>query len=109
MFANDDTLASELLAAAETEADPMWRLPLYDPYKEMLKSDVADMVNAAEAPWGGALTAALFLKEFVPAGAQWAHFDIFCWQGSAKPGRPKGGDAVSLRATWKVLKDRYAG
>lgn len=109
MFANDETLASELLAAAETEADPMWRLPLYDPYKEMLKSDVADMVNAAEAPWGGALTAALFLKEFVPAGAQWAHFDIFCWQNAPKPGRPKGGDAVSLRAVWKVLKDRYAG
>jgi len=108
MFANDDTLASELMAAAETEADPMWRLPLYDPYKDMLKSDVADMVNAAEGPWGGALTAALFLKEFVPQGATWAHFDIFCWQGSPKPGRPKGGDAVSLRATFKVLKDRYA-
>jgi leucyl aminopeptidase len=109
LFANDDTLASELLAAAETEADPMWRLPLYDAYKDMLKSDVADMVNAAESPWGGALTAALFLKEFVPSGAQWAHFDIFCWQGSPKPGRPKGGDAVSLRATWKVLRDRYSG
>ena len=109
LFANDDTLASELLSAAETEADPMWRLPLYDPYKDLLKSDVADMVNAAEVPWGGALTAALFLKEFVPAGAQWAHFDIFCWHGASKPGRPKGGDAVGLRATWKVLKDRYAG
>ncbi|MBL7660563.1 leucyl aminopeptidase family protein, partial [Escherichia coli] len=85
--------ASELLAAAETEADPMWRLPLYDPYKEMLKSDVADMVNAAEAPFGGALTAALFLKEFVPEKAQWAHLDIFCWNGSHKPGRPKGAEA----------------
>ncbi|MBB4097367.1 leucyl aminopeptidase family protein [Sphingomonas kyeonggiensis] len=107
LFANDDTLASELMAAAETEADPMWRLPLYDPYKEMLKSDVADMVNAAEAPFGGALTAALFLKEFVPEKAQWAHLDIFCWNGSHKPGRPKGAEAVSLRAVWKVLKDRY--
>jgi leucyl aminopeptidase len=109
LFANDDTLATELLAAAESEADPMWRLPLYEPYKDMLKSDVADMVNAAEAPFGGALTAALFLKEFVPEKAQWAHFDIFCWNGSPKPGRPKGAEAVSLRATWKVLKDRYAG
>ncbi|RYE03366.1 MAG: leucyl aminopeptidase family protein [Sphingomonadales bacterium] len=107
VFANDDTLASELMAAAETEADPMWRMPLYDPYKELLKSDVADMVNAAEGPFGGAITAALFLKEFAPEGAQWAHFDIFCWNGSAKPGRPKGAEAVSLRATWKVLKDRY--
>ncbi|WP_448664264.1 leucyl aminopeptidase family protein [Sphingomonas sp. CJ20] len=109
LFANDDTLASDLMAAAETESDPMWRLPLYDPYKDMLKSDVADLVNAAEAPFGGALTAALFLKEFVPEKAQWAHLDIFCWNGSAKPGRPKGAEAVSLRATWKVLKDRYAG
>jgi leucyl aminopeptidase len=109
LFANDDTLASEILAAGEAEADPIWRLPLYDPYKDMLKSDVADMINAAEAPWGGALTAALFLKEFVPAGAQWAHLDIFCWQNAAKPGRPKGADAAGLRAVWKVLKDRYGG
>lgn len=109
LFANDDTLASELLAAAEAEADPIWRMPLYDPYKDLLKSDVADLVNAAEGPFGGAITAALFLKEFAPEKAQWAHFDIFCWNGSAKPGRPKGAEAVSLRATWKVLKDRYGG
>jgi leucyl aminopeptidase len=109
LFTNNDTLAGELMAAAESEADPMWRLPLYDPYKDLLKSDVADMVNAAEVPFGGALTAALFLKEFVPESAQWAHLDIFCWNGSPKPGRPKGAEAVSLRATWKVLKDRYAG
>lgn len=109
LFANDDTLAAELAAAAETENDPIWRMPLYDPYKDMLKSDVADLVNAAEGPFGGAITAALFLKEFVPEKAQWAHFDIFCWNGSAKPGRPKGAEAVSLRATWKVLKDRYGG
>jgi leucyl aminopeptidase len=108
LFANDDGLAAEFLAAAESESDPIWRLPLYDPYKDLLKSDVADLVNAAEVPFGGALTAALFLKEFVPAGAQWAHLDIFCWNGSAKPGRPKGAEAVSLRAAWKVLKDRYA-
>lgn len=109
LFANDDTLASELIAAGEAEADPIWRLPLYDPYKDLLKSDVADMLNAAETPWGGALTAALFLKEFVPEKAQWAHLDIFCWQGSPKPGRPKGADAAGLRAVWKLLKDRYAG
>ncbi len=108
MFANDDTLAAELIGAAETEGDPLWRLPLWEPYRDMLKSDVADMVNAAEGPFGGALTAALFLKTFVPEKAQWAHFDIYCWNGSAKPGRPKGGEAVSLRAAWKVLKDRYA-
>jgi leucyl aminopeptidase len=109
LFANDETLASELMAAAETESDPMWQLPLWTPYEEMLKSDVADMVNAAEGPYGGALTAALFLRKFVPDRAQWAHLDIFCWNGAPKPGRPKGGEAVSLRAVWKVLKDRYGG
>ncbi|TGX56185.1 leucyl aminopeptidase family protein [Sphingomonas gei] len=109
LFTNDDTLATELLAAAETETDPMWRMPLYEPYKDALKSDVADLVNAAEGPFGGAITAALFLKEFAPDKAQWAHLDIFCWNGASKPGRPKGAEAVSLRATWKVLKDRYAG
>ena len=109
LFANDDALAAEILAAGEAEADPIWRMPLYDPYKDALKSDVADMVNAAEGPFGGAITAALFLKEFAPEKAQWAHLDIFCWNGSPKPGRPKGAEAVSLRATWKVLKDRYGG
>ncbi|WP_404339480.1 leucyl aminopeptidase family protein [Sphingomonas sp. MMS12-HWE2-04] len=109
LFSNDDTLAADFMTAAESEADPMWRMPLYDPYKDMLKSDVADMLNAAEAPFGGAITAALFLKEFVPEKAQWAHFDIFCWNGSHKPGRPKGAEAVAVRATWKLLKDRYAG
>jgi len=110
LFANNDTLASDLLAAAETEADPAWRLPLWDPYDEMLKSDVADMVNAAEGtPFGGAITAALFLRRFVPEGVEWAHHDIFCWRQAHKPGRPKGGDAVSVRATYKMLKDRYAG
>ena len=105
----EDVLAADLMAAAESEADPMWRMPLYDPYKDLLKSDVADMLNAAEGPFGGAITAALFLKEFAPDKAKWAHFDIFCWNGSPKPGRPKGAEAVSLRATWKVLKDRYGG
>lgn len=107
LFANDEALAAELLAAGESEADPIWRLPLYEPYRDLLKSDVADMVNAAEGGFGGAITAALFLQEFAPANAKWAHLDIFCWNSTAKPGRPKGAEPVSLRAAWKVLKDRY--
>ncbi|WP_109806748.1 leucyl aminopeptidase family protein [Sphingosinithalassobacter portus] len=109
LFANDEALATDLLAAANSEADPAWRMPLWDPYDEMLKSDVADMVNAAEGtPFGGAITAALFLRRFVPEGIAWAHHDIFCWRQANKPGRPKGADAVSVRATYKMLKDRYA-
>jgi len=108
LFANDESLAAEFLAAAEGEGDPLWRLPLWDGYEEMLKSDVADMVNAAEGAYGGALTAALFLRRFVPEKAAWAHLDIFASRPSGKPGRPKGADATGLRAAWKVIKDRYA-
>lgn len=109
LFANDDALAEDLLRAAEEVQDPAWRMPLWDGYDDMLKSDIADMVNAAEGtPFGGAITAALFLRRFIPEGTPWAHHDIFCWHQANKPGRPKGADAVSLRATWKMLKDRFA-
>jgi leucyl aminopeptidase len=73
----------------------------------MLKSDVADMVNSAEGPFAGAITAALFLARFVGEGVPWAHFDTFAWQSGAKPGRPKGGAALGLRAAWACLLARY--
>jgi leucyl aminopeptidase len=107
MFANDDALAADLIAAADRESDPVWRMPLWDGYDEMLKSDIADMVNAPEGGMAGAVTAALFLRRFVPTGVAWAHFDVFAWRPAPKPGRPKGGDAFALRAVWRVLQDRY--
>ena len=108
LFANDDALANALLDAGGTETDPMWRLPLWDGYDEMLKSDIADMVNSADGPFAGAITAALFLRRFVPKEVAWAHLDLFAWRPAGKPGRPKGGDAMSLRAVWSMLKQRYA-
>lgn len=108
LFANDDALAAELTDAGSAEADPLWRMPLWDAYDDMLKSDVADMVNAAEGPFAGAITAALFLRRFVPADIAWAHMDVFAWRPAAKPGRPKGGDAYGLRAAWRVLQNRYS-
>ncbi|HYG47362.1 MAG TPA: leucyl aminopeptidase family protein [Allosphingosinicella sp.] len=109
LFANDDALAGALLAGGEAAADPVWRLPLWAPYEEMLSSDIADISNASDTPMAGAVTAALFLKKFVPDGLPWAHFDTYAWRGSAKPGRPKGGDAFGLRATWEALSARYGG
>lgn len=109
LFANDDDLSAELLDAGIAEKDPLWRLPLWDGYDEMLKSDIADMVNAPDGPFAGPITAALFLRRFVPKDIAWAHFDLFAWRPVAKPGRPKGGDAMSLRAVWAMLKARYAG
>ena len=87
----------------------MWRLPLWPGYREMLKSNVADMNNSPQGGFAGAITAALFLEAFVKAGTPWAHFDTFAWTPAARPGRPKGGEALGLRAAWSVLKTRYAG
>ncbi len=107
LFANDDALAEALLAGGKAVSDPLWRMPLWEHYTEMLSSDVADLGNVADAPMAGAVTAALFLQKFVPAGTAWAHLDTFAWRPAAKPGRPKGGDALGLRAVWEMLKARH--
>jgi leucyl aminopeptidase len=107
LFANRDDLAADLLAAGDAISDPLWRMPLWKHYGEMLSSDIADLSNASEAPMAGAVTAALFLQKFVPADTPWAHLDTFAWRSSARPGRPKGGDALGLRAAWEMLKARY--
>ena len=107
LFTDDEALAADLIAAGHAQADPMWRMPLWDGYDEMLKSDVADLVNAPDGGFAGAITAALFLRRFVPAGIAWAHLDVFAWRPSAKPGRPKGGEAYALRAAFAMLSNRY--
>jgi leucyl aminopeptidase len=107
LFANNEALAADLIAAADSVADPMWRLPLWQPYNEMLKSDVADINNAPGGGFAGTITAALFLERFVAPSIPWAHLDTFAWRPSAKPGRPKGGDALGLRAVWELLRRRF--
>jgi len=108
LFTRRDETASALLAAGLEHDDPCWRLPLHEAYREWLKSDVADIMNSHANAFAGASVAALFLDRFVPEGADWAHFDTFAWRPVAKPGRPKGGDALGLRAAWHMLKRRYA-
>ncbi|KQO50703.1 leucyl aminopeptidase family protein [Sphingomonas sp. Leaf257] len=109
LFTDDEALAADLLTAAAGEDDPVWRMPLWDSYDDMLKSDIADMVNAPDGGFAGAITAALFLRRFVPKDTAWAHLDVFAWRPSGKPGRPKGGDAYALRAAYAMLKGRYSG
>ena len=106
-FVNDDELAGSIEASAKQVTDPIWRMPLWDGYDEMLKSDLADFSNAADSPMGGSITAALFLRRFVPEGVPWAHLDTFAWRPSPKPGRPKGGEAMGLRAVFAMLQGRY--
>jgi leucyl aminopeptidase len=107
LFANDDALAEALLAGGTATGDPLWRMPLWKDYGEMLSSDIADLGNVAEGGMAGAVTAALFLERFVPEGTPWAHLDTFSWSAKPRPGRPKGGDALGLRAAWEMLKGRY--
>jgi leucyl aminopeptidase len=106
-FANDDEIASSAQQAATDVEDPLWRMPLWDPYDEMLKSDVADFANAANSPMAGCIIAAMFLKKFVPNEIAWAHLDTYAWREQAKPGRPKGGEALGLRAMFALLENRY--
>ena len=108
MFCNDDETASQFEEEGKRAADPVWRMPLWDGYDEMLKSDIADLSNAADSPMAGAVTAALFLRRFVPTGTPWIHLDTFAWRPSAKPGRPKGGEAMGLRAAYGLLRARYS-
>ena len=108
MFTDDEALAAALNDAASAASDPLWRLPLWSGYDDMLKSDIADIANASDSPFAGAVTAALFLRRFVPAGRAWAHFDTFAWTPADKPGRPKGGEALGLRAAFAMLRQRYA-
>jgi leucyl aminopeptidase len=107
LFAREDATADALVAAGEASDDPVWRLPLHEPYAEWLKSDIADTNNAPANSFAGSSVAALFLAKFVGEGIDWAHFDTFAWRPNAKPGRPKGGAALGLRASWKMLQDRF--
>lgn len=94
-FCTDQNLQDALMAHAG-DADPIWPLPLYQPYGEYLNSDIADLANAGGGGFAGAITAALFLQQFVDPRTPWAHFDVYGWNGVAKPGRPKGGAAQGL-------------
>lgn len=108
LFANDEDLGRRMVELGTATDDPLWQLPLWPHYQDMLKSDIADIANAGEGGFAGAITAALFLQKFVKKGTQWAHFDTFAWRPSAKPGRPKGGDALGMRAAFALLSERYA-
>ena len=107
LFTNDDALAADLLAAGLATDDPLWRLPLHAGYRDMLKSPIADLNNAPEGGFAGAITAALFLQAFVADSIRWAHLDTYAWNPAARPGRPKGGEALGLRAVWQAIVIRF--
>ncbi len=106
-FTDDQSLNSELLSRSKNQCDPLWPLPLYDPYKELLSSSIADLNNVASTGLGGAITAALFLKHFVPKTIPWIHFDVYAWNDRERPGRPKGGEAMGIRSVFDYLATKF--
>ena len=108
LFSTDDEAAAQLLAAGVDVNDRLWRLPLHDDYRRLLDSSVADISNVASGRFGGAITAALFLREFVSKNRAWMHIDTMAWNLENRPGRPSGGEAFGLRALLTMLERRYA-
>jgi leucyl aminopeptidase len=105
-FTTDDAMAAALEDQGLQTHDLMWRLPLYAPYQRYLKSDIADMTNASTSGYAGASVAATFLSHFA-GDTPWVHVDVYGWRPESMPGRPKGGDALALRAVWQFLCDRF--
>jgi leucyl aminopeptidase len=106
MFANDEHVATGIITAGLANDDEVWRLPLHAPYRALLKSKVADISNIGTSPYGGAITAALFLEQFV-GNTPWVHFDIMAWNQRSRPAHPEGGEAMGLRAVYGYLENRF--
>lgn len=107
LFTNRDEMADSLLDAGRQSQDPLWRMPLWRPYLTMLDSYLADMANSGPSRHAGAVTAALFLERFIPDDIAWCHLDVYSWNDTERPGRPRGGEAQGLRAYMQFLEKRY--
>ena len=103
-FTDDDALAQALQSQGDAVADPLWRLPFHEPYEAMIEPGIADLDNAPGGGFAGAITAALFLRRFV-GDARYVHFDIYGWNPSAAPARPKGGVGMGARAILSALPE----
>jgi leucyl aminopeptidase len=108
-YTDDEQLAADVARHGQAENDPLWRLPLWRPYDQMLDSKVADLNNIATGGFAGSIICALFLNRFVSAAKSWLHFDIYAWTPAAKPGRPEGGECQAARALYALLAERYGG
>ncbi len=106
LFTNSDKVAEGLCKAGDDMEDPLWRLPLHAGYKKMLDSAIADMNSAPGSAYAGAITAALFLQRFVTEKIDWAHLDFMAWNLSSKAGRPEGGEAMAVRAVYRLIEAR---
>jgi leucyl aminopeptidase len=108
-FSNRPELADALLTCGLAVDDPLWQLPLHQPYRAMIESSVADLSNISNSSYGGSITAALFLQEFIRPEIPWIHLDLMAWNIRTLPGRPEGGEAMGMRAVFELIKQKVAG
>ena len=107
LFCDDDEVAAGLLQAGTDVGDPLWRLPIWRPYRKQIESKCADLSNVGKGPFAGSIIGALYLAEFVSPSTRWAHLDIMAANTAAKPGRPEGGEATGMRALYAYIRRRY--
>ncbi|HVF36003.1 MAG TPA: leucyl aminopeptidase family protein [Candidatus Saccharimonadia bacterium] len=108
LFSNRDEESARFHAASRDTQDPVWPMPLWKPYGSMLDSIVADFANSGPSRMAGAITAALYLDRFVPPAIPWLHLDTYAWNEIDRPGRPRGGEALGMRAAFEYLRRRFA-
>ena len=103
-FTHSESLASLLNNISLSNNDPLWRLPIYQPYENRLNSDFADTNNISADSFAGAIVAALFLNKFVKKNITWLHVDTYAWNEGRKLGASKGGDILGVRSVYDLIK-----
>ncbi|RVT82159.1 leucyl aminopeptidase family protein [Rhodobacteraceae bacterium CCMM004] len=104
-YTDDAAVASALAEAGAQVRDPVWRMPFWAPYEEMIEPGIADLDNSPKGGFAGSITAALFLRRFAAGAPRYVHFDVYGWQPTAAPARPKGGVGQGARALLEALPE----
>jgi len=107
IYSTPPELAAELREIGERESDPMWPMPLWSGYDEDLASRVADLNNVSNTAFAGSIIGALFLKRFVTRTRNWLHGDVYAWNARERPGRPIGADPHTVRALYRLIRQRF--
>ena len=106
-FSNRDELVEKVRHCGIAASDPVWPLPLWQPYLKEMSSPIADLNNVGSGK-AGAIHGGLFLQQFIDNAIDWIHVDCYAWEQSGKPGRPQGGADTGLRAIFELIEKRYA-
>lgn len=103
-FSNKKEISKKLIEFSEITGDPLWELPLWKNYESQLESHHADIKNIGNSSFGGAITAALFLQKFVNSDIPWIHIDLMAWNLNSKISSYYGGEAMGIRALFKLIE-----